>query len=479
MGNNICILFILVMLISPAAYAIEGRCVANCGSGSSSSGSSSSGSTSIRRSPQQTPQQTEAYNYNKYGIQAYKNGDYAKAAEYFRNSLTLYPTNSSSTRANLRKAENALGTEAYEKGDYVTAAKHFRQALALDPNNVTTQNNLRLAENHLKRDADEKLRKSKIADSNSKINRALDNMSENFNTSSASSKSSSGGSLDFMGTSEPRYTKGTKDSAPVDLGFMDSKTATVDPPNVQPPVEAMTERELEFQQAMKSNENNPLPTSSDSLHIKEVPLPAQESALPPDPDNSPKAEPPVEYNTKYMKSLETNYKDKSLQQEKLAEKIKQLEKTKKQANTSRLQAAKSGATNNVEEAIKSFEEAEYQQKLLIQAVEKIELEKREIDLQWVATQKAIRELTLEVARRYESPAPPIDHEWSPEEKEALSRYAKKHRKKLEKWRDNLPWGPGKKYRTGYDYYLNRPGRSQPKSISPGTTLEEVVFGGKG
>lgn len=87
----------------------------------------------LRRIEPGDPNYTEAH--FKMGLAAYGAGEYAKAAEYFREVVKAYPL--SEVYNNLGAAENALGQPQ--------AADDFRHALESEPNNSTYLFNLGLA----------------------------------------------------------------------------------------------------------------------------------------------------------------------------------------------------------------------------------------------------------------------------------------------------------------------------------------------
>jgi len=227
------------------ALAIEGSCVQSsgtCGNGSSPGG----GKVVIPSGP--SPQQLryrQAQELNSTGVQFSRNKEYAKAIEYYRRALILEP-NDPTVQKNLRDAEsllkNQFGLVAYSKGDYATAASFFRQSLAIWPNESIVQQNLRKAEDYLKREINAKLYKHKLADSNNRINRMLDDISTDFSTAPSLSDSTSKDSLSFMSSGEPRYSKGTKQSAPVNLSFMGS---TNTPAKSGPTTESPANKEID------------------------------------------------------------------------------------------------------------------------------------------------------------------------------------------------------------------------------------------
>ncbi|MDV2504525.1 MAG: tetratricopeptide repeat protein [bacterium] len=164
------------------------------------------------------------YKANKY----FDKEDYDTAIHYYEEALRYMP-NDPDIRESIRllrsikgsikgKKANTIGVEYFNKGDYETAIKYFREALRFDPNGSVKQANLRNAEAKLKEQREEQVRERKLAESKTKVRRMLDNMSEEFGSSTLPK-----GSLGFMSPRKPLVAKGSKGSSSEGLQFMDPR----------------------------------------------------------------------------------------------------------------------------------------------------------------------------------------------------------------------------------------------------------------
>lgn len=209
-----------------------------------SGGSSGGGSYSVPSGPspaelERRRREWEANDLNKKGIECVKNRNYDCAIQYYEKALQLDPSNEV-IRRNLRKAKgkkaNKIGVEYWDKEDYGSAAQYYREALSYWPDNEVFIKNLNMAEEmleyeqaNLEREQKERERQvaeaelqRKLSEAKVKTSALLESLSDEFGSSGDQPGSApSTDSLEFMGSNEPLFSKGSKSSAPVDLRFME------------------------------------------------------------------------------------------------------------------------------------------------------------------------------------------------------------------------------------------------------------------
>lgn len=203
-------------------------------------------------------------------IDSYDRGDYDETIRHYERALT-YDPNNPYLKENLIRARsveaNHRGDLYYQQGDYKSAARHYRQALEHNPENPAALSNLRRIEKE------------------SQINRILD---------SVSGGNSAKTSLGFKGTAEPTFPKGNKSSAPVDISFKESdQPVAVDPHALKgtgaipefsiDQIEKVTTfrpvgpEPLDFKVPAKTHALPSLPSSQNTLKIREIPPPASKN----------------------------------------------------------------------------------------------------------------------------------------------------------------------------------------------------------
>jgi len=210
---------------------------------------------------------------NDRGVVFHNSKDYNNAIKCYEEALRHNPNNQV-TIDNLNAARgdkvNNVGITYFDKRNWLMAIRYFREALGYNENEAY-KNNLRIAEEQLELENKEGIRKEReciqkeqIAEAKGKITAILADLSADINTSSSgelkdslssASEGASGntpGGLDFMAPSASgsKFSKGTKDSAPVKLAFIDPRKDKVVDPRVikgkMSPEEARKERELDL-----------------------------------------------------------------------------------------------------------------------------------------------------------------------------------------------------------------------------------------
>lgn len=207
-----------------------------------SSGSGSSGSSpKILKKPDNKDFSKAS---NKLGIASYKKGDYQEAIEHFKDAIRLDPDNEKAKKhlkmAKAMKA-NQDGIRAWDEGDAVLAAAHYRASLSYY-HFAVVEANLRDAEAVIeqeKRDQEaertrlqqeEEMKQQRLDNSKKKIEKILEGLKEEFTPSSMETKpTESSSSLEFIGSGESLFSKGSQSSAPVDFSALEKeKTLAVD-----------------------------------------------------------------------------------------------------------------------------------------------------------------------------------------------------------------------------------------------------------
>jgi len=155
---------------------------------------------------------------NAKGLKYHDSRDYDTAIQYFEEALRYRP-NDSVIGENIRIAKaikvNDIGLEYFKKEDYERALQYFKQALQHDPDDTTIQQNIRNAKANLQEQREKQVRERKLAESKTKVRRMLDNMSEEFGSSTLPK-----GSLGFMSPRKPLFAKGSSSEG---LQFMDPR----------------------------------------------------------------------------------------------------------------------------------------------------------------------------------------------------------------------------------------------------------------
>ena len=216
-------------------------------------------------SPEDPKRQSSAQESTKAtlrGIECSSRGDDDCAVRHFQEALALNSGNKAA-RDHLGLALNRKGNTFFDQRNWTTAIQYYGNALGYKPEDKVIQDNLRkaraAAEAEGRRATDEMRRQQERAAAQTKINEVLDGLAKEFGASHSPGPSSdqltfphtsSSDALDFSHPGEPRFSKGSESSAPVDLRFMRPGTpAVVDPRVVKgemTPEQARLARETEL-----------------------------------------------------------------------------------------------------------------------------------------------------------------------------------------------------------------------------------------
>jgi tetratricopeptide (TPR) repeat protein len=200
----------------------QGSCGGGCGPCSTTGGGGSTGNRSRSRPSAAEIAAQQAYALNDQGLAAYTKKDWAAAEADFRRALQLSP-NDQIIRRNLGMSQGHEGEDAYRNGDYTTALNYFQQALANVPADVSSRHilseDLAAAQERLdqaKRD-EEQRRQDKITANN--MQQSIQNLAQSMTaapasggldfidpkstTSATAGDGSKSGGLDFVDPSEP------------------------------------------------------------------------------------------------------------------------------------------------------------------------------------------------------------------------------------------------------------------------------------
>lgn len=185
---------------------------------------------------------------NDLGSAARERGDFEAAIDYYREALQSSPADEA-TRRNLGHAQNELAIRLGERGDYAGAVSLLEAAIQNRPDDDVVRQNLAAYRATISRQHEEAERQKQLDRSKRVIGGMLNDLAEEFGTSSSPNSSGASGGLNFadsggaevasnglsfmtpgMQTTSPA----NQDTSVVDLTFMDpNKPMVVDPRTVE------------------------------------------------------------------------------------------------------------------------------------------------------------------------------------------------------------------------------------------------------
>jgi tetratricopeptide (TPR) repeat protein len=178
-------------------------------------------------------QQARALNH--LGLAAYKNGDWANAASYFRQALALAPGNAAFVR-NVALAENMIGIAAFNNHDWRTAIAHYTEALRYSPADRVIGQNLALAQKNTQEEQQDVEGANAIAAITSTVNersgitksQAQQDVEGAGKIAAITSALEQASSTSKSGNAAQAQTSGQTAKILVDCGFADKPCATPD-----------------------------------------------------------------------------------------------------------------------------------------------------------------------------------------------------------------------------------------------------------